>query len=77
MDIAGHKLVGNIGFSHGVRPHCPVFGPKDGLLYVTTELDKTMTIIDPKTLKIWGRFPLASRRATCWPSRLTGCGLHR
>ena len=38
-------------------PTCPIFGPKDGLLYVTTELDQTITIIDPKTLKIVGTIP--------------------
>src|SRR5438128_12320342 len=54
IDIAARKVVGNVDFGHGVRPHCAVFGPKDGLLYVTTELDKTITIIDPKTLKIVG-----------------------
>ena len=40
-----------------MRPHLPVFGPKDGLLYVTTELDKSITVIDPKTLKIVGSIP--------------------
>ena len=44
-------------FGHGVRPHLPVFGPKDGMLYVTTELDQSITIIDPKTLKIVGSIP--------------------
>jgi len=57
IDIATHKVIGNIAFDHGVRPHCPLIGPKDGLLYVTTELDKTITIIDPKTLKIIGAIP--------------------
>ena len=57
VDVAAQKLVGNIQFDHGVRPHCAVFGPKDGLLYVTTELDRTITIIDPKTLKIVGSIP--------------------
>ena len=38
-------------------PHCPMIGPKDGLLYVTTELDQTITVIDPKTLKIIGTLP--------------------
>jgi YVTN family beta-propeller protein len=57
IDIASHKVVGNIGFDHGVRPHCPMIGPKDGRLYVTTELDKTITIIDPKSLKIVGTLP--------------------
>jgi YVTN family beta-propeller protein len=57
IDIASKKVVGNIGFDHGVRPHCPLIGPKDGRLYVTTELDKTITIIDPETLKILGTLP--------------------
>jgi len=57
IDIASHKIVGTIDFDHGVRPHCAVFGPKDGTLYVTTELDHAITIIDPKTLKIVGSIP--------------------
>jgi YVTN family beta-propeller protein len=57
IDLASRKVTHDIEFDHGVRPHCAVFGPKDGLLYVTTELDKTVTIIDPKTLKITGTIP--------------------
>ncbi len=57
IDIASQKIVGEINFDHGVRPHCPLIGPKDGKLYVTTELDKSITIIDPKTLKIVGAIP--------------------
>ena len=37
IDVAAQKVVGNVDFGHGVRPHLPVWGP-DGLLYVTTEL---------------------------------------
>ena len=57
IDVATRKVVGNIGFDHGVRPHCPMIGPKDGRLYVTTEIDKTITIIDPQSLKIVGTLP--------------------
>jgi YVTN family beta-propeller protein len=57
IDLGEHKLIHTIDFGHGVRPHCAVFGPKDGLLYVTTELDKSVTIIDPQTLKIVGTIP--------------------
>src|SRR5258706_9157898 len=57
IDIASRKVTGKIDFGHGVRPHCPLIGPKDGMLYVTTELDKTISIIDPKTLKIVGTIP--------------------
>ena len=59
IDIASRKVVGNIEFAHGVRPHCPVFSPKDGLLYVTTELDDSVTVIDPHTLKILATIPTA------------------
>ncbi|MFZ0863414.1 MAG: hypothetical protein WAN18_22315 [Candidatus Sulfotelmatobacter sp.] len=57
IDLVEHKLIHTIDFGHGVRPHCAVFGPKDGLLYVTTELDKSVAVIDPLTLKIVGSAP--------------------
>lgn len=57
IDLSGRKAIHSIEFGHGVRPHCAVFGPKDGLLYVTTELDKAVTIIDPDSLKIVGSVP--------------------
>jgi DNA-binding beta-propeller fold protein YncE len=57
VDLATRKVTGNVEWGHGVRPHCPVFGPKDGLLYVTTELDKTVSVVDPHSLKIVGAIP--------------------
>lgn len=57
VDLATRKVTGNVDFGHGVRPHCPVFGPKDGMLYVTTELEKSVSIVDPRTLKIVGSVP--------------------
>jgi DNA-binding beta-propeller fold protein YncE len=57
IDIASRNIVGNVEFDHGVRPHCAVFGPKDGMLYVTTEIDHSVTIVDPKTWKIAGSIP--------------------
>jgi YVTN family beta-propeller protein len=57
VDIASRKVTGNLDFGKGIRPHCPLFGPKNGLLYVTTELDNTVSIIDPKSLKIVGAVP--------------------
>ncbi|MEN3335319.1 MAG: hypothetical protein V7641_4684 [Blastocatellia bacterium] len=57
IDIAARKVVGHIDFGRGLRPHCPIFGPKDGMLYVTTELDNSITVIDPRTLKIVGTIP--------------------
>jgi YVTN family beta-propeller protein len=57
IDLLSRAVVGTIDFGKGVRPHCAVFGPKNGLLYVTTELENSVTIIDPATLKILGSVP--------------------
>jgi YVTN family beta-propeller protein len=57
IDVAAHKVVGEIDLGYGARPHCAVFGPTDGLLYVTTEMDQSVTIIDPKTLKVLDAIP--------------------
>ena len=57
IDLVARKLTGNVDFGHGVRPHCAMIGPKDGLVYVTTELDQSVTVIDPHTLKIVGKIP--------------------
>jgi len=63
IDLATQKVVGNVDFGHAVRPHCPVFNPKTGMLYVTTELDKTISVIDPKTLKIVDTVPTGSEQS--------------
>jgi YVTN family beta-propeller protein len=57
IDLATHMVVGHVDFGHGVRPHQPTLNPHDGMLYVTTELDQTITVIDPKTMKIVGTIP--------------------
>ncbi len=57
IDLETRSIVGTVDFGKPVRPHKPVFGPKDGLLYVTTELEQSVTIIDPATLRIIGSIP--------------------
>ena len=57
IDLNTRKVTGNIDFGRGVRPHCAVFGPKNGLLYVTTELDNSVSVIDPRTLKVMFSIP--------------------
>src|SRR5437762_7031596 len=56
IDIASRKRIATVDFGRAERPHCPQFGP-DGRLYVTTELSKTITVIDPKTNAIVDRIP--------------------
>lgn len=57
IDIEKQAITGTLDFGKGLRPHCPVNCPKTGKLYVTTELENTITVIDPRTLKITGSIP--------------------
>ena len=57
IDIRAGKVAGRVDFGHGVRPHCVEVGPKDRLLYVSTELDQAITVIDPHSLKIVAKIP--------------------
>ena len=57
IDLLSRKLVGQIELKQPSRPHCPIFGPKDGRLYVTTELTQTIQVIDPATRTIVDAIP--------------------
>jgi YVTN family beta-propeller protein len=63
IDLTSRKVVHTIDFGHGVRPHCAIYDRNSGMLYVTTELDKTVSIIDPKTLKIVGTVPTGQEQS--------------
>jgi YVTN family beta-propeller protein len=63
IDLAARKVVASVDFGHGVRPHMPLYDPAIGMLYVTTELDKAVTVIDPKTLKIVGKIPTGQEQS--------------
>ncbi len=63
IDIPSRKVVDKVDFGHGVRPHCPVYDRVNGVLYVTTELDQTVTAIDPHTLKIVGTIPTGQKES--------------
>ena len=57
IDVPSGKVTDTIDFGHGVRPHCVLYSKATGLLYVTTELDRSITIVDPATRKIVGEVP--------------------
>ncbi|HVU24575.1 MAG TPA: cytochrome D1 domain-containing protein [Opitutus sp.] len=57
LDLRKREIVGTVDFGKGVRPHLPVYDPVKNLLYVTTELENAITVIDPKTLTIVGTVP--------------------
>jgi len=57
IDLVKRQVAGTVDFGKGVRPHCAVMGPRNGLLYVTTELENSVTVIDPGTLTIVQTIP--------------------
>jgi DNA-binding beta-propeller fold protein YncE len=63
IDLASKKVAGEISFGHGVRPHLPVLDAAHGLVYVTTELDDAVTVVDEKTLKIVGKVPTGQKES--------------
>ena len=63
VDIRAHNVIDTVNFGHPVRPHLPIYDRNTGRLYVTTELDKSVTIIDPKTLKIIGSVPTGQEQS--------------
>jgi YVTN family beta-propeller protein len=63
IDLPSRTVTGKVDFGHGVRPHCPVYDRASGMLYVTTELDQTVTIVDPQTLKVVGTVPTGQKES--------------
>ncbi len=57
IDLEKRAIVDTIDFGHGVRPHCAVYSAKNGVLYVTTEIENTVSVIDPVSLKVTGSIP--------------------
>ena len=57
IDLKKSAVVATVDFGKGVRPHCAVIGPKNHLLYVTTELENSISVIDPKNFKLIGSIP--------------------
>lgn len=63
LDLPTQKITGAVDFGRGVRPHLPVVDPKTGRVYVTTEIDNSVTIVDPKTRKIIGSIPTGAEQS--------------
>lgn len=57
VDIPSRRIAHVIDLGHGVRPHKAVYNHADGLLYVSTELDNAIAVIDPKSLTKIGSIP--------------------
>jgi YVTN family beta-propeller protein len=63
IDLASRRVVKTLDFDKPLRPHGAVFGPKNGLLYVTTELANSITVIDPVSLRIVSSIPTGQRES--------------
>ncbi|WP_074656045.1 YncE family protein [Terriglobus roseus] len=63
FDIATAKPVGTIAFPHGVRPHKPIWDTHTGMLLVTTEIDKTVSVVDPRSMKVVGSIPTGAKQS--------------
>ncbi len=63
IDLKKHIVIGTVDFGKGVRPHCAVIGPMNHLLYVTTELDDSIAVIDPKSFTLIGAIPTGQRES--------------
>jgi len=57
IDLANRTVERMFAFDRGVRPHHAVINPADGLLYVTTELEHSVSIVDPNALTLVGSAP--------------------
>ncbi len=57
IDLGSRKVVASIELGEPSRPHCAVFGPTDGMLYVTSELTNSIKVIDPVGKKVVDSIP--------------------
>ena len=71
IDLKAGRIAGTIDFGKGVRPHCAVFGPKDGLLMSRRSWTGGHDI-DPATLKIVGSIPTGMPQSHMLAIRPTG-----
>lgn len=57
IDLTQRRVVDTLDLKRGLRPHCAVMNPRDGMLYVTTELDDSITIVNPHSMRVLGHVP--------------------
>jgi YVTN family beta-propeller protein len=57
IDLKSRKRIATVDLGHPTRPHCAIFCPRDGKLYVTAELIRSVEVIDPNTRKVVDSIP--------------------
>ena len=63
LDLNNDQVLRRVSFGRGLRPHCPVLDPTNHLLYVTTELGQSITVIDTETMSIVGSIPTGAEQS--------------
>ena len=63
IDWTSGAITGRVEFGHGVRPHCAVYEPVSGMVYVTAELDDAILVVNPKTLRVVGSIPTGQKES--------------
>jgi YVTN family beta-propeller protein len=57
IDLKSHSKIASIDLGQPTRPHCAIFCRRDGRLYVTAELTRSIKVIDPTTRKVVDSIP--------------------
>jgi len=57
IDLKSYSRTATIDLGHPTRPHSAIFGPRDGRLYVTAELTRSIEVIDPYPHKVIDSIP--------------------
>jgi DNA-binding beta-propeller fold protein YncE len=57
IHLKSRNRIAEVDLGSPSRPHCAVFGPKDGKLYVTAEVKRSIEVIDPNARRIVDSIP--------------------
>jgi len=57
IDLSTLKILDRIDLARGLRPHCILYEKNSNLLYVTTELENTVSVIDPDRMTVIAKIP--------------------
>ncbi len=57
IDLRKREIIDTVDFGKGVRPHCVVTCAARNCLFVTTELENSVTVLDAVSLKAIGTIP--------------------
>ena len=57
IDLKSRMTIASVDLGEPSRPHSAVFGPRDGKMYVTSELTHSIKVVDPTTRKVVRSIP--------------------